>query len=126
MYLIEQSLLHLAASFVDYDLPDLLELPALYSDLFSYYLNKPCKYCRKVPKETAVCLVCGAQISYKSHSCCDLMREFNKRHVNECGAGTCVLISINSTLVFVVRVKRCASWASLYLDEHGEEDRDLK
>ena len=43
-----------------------------------------------------------------------------------CGAGTLVILNINSTYVFIVRGKRCAPWASLYLDEHGEEDRDIR
>ncbi len=54
------------------------------------------------------------------------MKEFNKKHLNFCGAQTLVLLNINSTYVFVIRGKRCAPWASLYLDDHGEEDRDLR
>jgi hypothetical protein len=54
------------------------------------------------------------------------MKDFNKKHLNFCGAQTLVLLNINSTYVFVIRGKRCAPWASLYLDEHGEEDRDLR
>lgn len=54
------------------------------------------------------------------------MKDFNKKHLNTCGAGTLVILNINSTYVFIVRGKRCAPWASLYLDEHGEEDRDLR
>ena len=87
---------------------------------------RQCAHCGKVPKETAVCLVCSEQISYKTHYCCETMREHNKRHVTACGSGTLILLNINSTYVFIIRGKRCAPWASLYLDEHGEEDRDLK
>lgn len=116
----------LKLSFDEYHYPQLLSLPKLYSDLFNFYHNKKCMYCNKTPKETIVCLICGAQLSYKSHFCCDRMREMNKRHVDYCGSGTLVLLNINSTYVLIVRGKRCASWVSLYLDEHGEEDRDLK
>jgi len=116
----------LSLSFDTYSPPDLLQLPHLYSDLFSYYLTKKCQFCSRVPKETGVCLMCGAQVCYKANCCCDQMRDFNKRHVSSCGAGTFILININSTYVFVIRNKRCAPWASLYLDEHGEEDRDLR
>lgn len=116
----------LSLSFDTYSPPELLQLPHLYSDLFSYYLTKKCQFCSRVPKETGVCLMCGAQVCYKANCCCDQMRDFNKRHVNACGAGTFILININSTYVFVIRGKRCAPWASLYLDEHGEEDRDLR
>lgn len=124
LFFLFKNLLNL--SFDLYNFPQLLELPKLYSDLFSYYLVKKCEFCSKVPKETAICLVCGAQLCYKSQYCCDSLKEFNKRHLNQCGAGTLVLLNINSTYVFIMRNKRCAAWASLYLDEHGEEDRDLR
>ena len=119
-----QTLINL--SFDRYHFPQLLDLPYLYADLFGYYLNKKCQFCSRVPRETAICLICGAQICYKTNYCCDSMRDFNRKHTNACGAGTLILININTTYIFIVRGKRCASWASLYLDEHGEEDRDLK
>lgn len=33
---------------------------------------------------------------------------------------------INSTIVVVIRGPRATLWGSVYLDDHGEEDRDLK
>jgi E3 ubiquitin-protein ligase UBR3 len=116
----------ISIKFDEYHFPTLLELPHLYSDLFSYYSTKKCTYCSKIPKETGICLLCGVQFCYKNHYCCDSMKEFNKKHLNFCGAQTLVLLNINSTYVFVIRGKRCAPWASLYLDDHGEEDRDLR
>ena len=116
----------ISIKFDEYHFPTLLELPHLYSDLFSYYSTKKCTYCLKIPKETGICLLCGVQFCYKNHYCCDSIKEFNKKHLNFCGAQTLVLLNINSTYVFVIRGKRCAPWASLYLDEHGEEDRDLR
>ena len=152
---VEQVSSLLSLSLCCYHAPELLQLPYLYSDLFSYYLNKKCQFCSRVPKETGICLLCGAQVCYKTNYCCDQMRDFNKKHVNACGAGTFILINVNSTYVIVIRGKRCAPWASLYLgthapkkgflfffiviysficlflffgklDEHGEEDRDLR
>lgn len=113
-------------SFNEYHFPRLLELPYQYSDLFGYYSLKTCMFCNRTPKETAICLLCGAHISYKTHACCDQMQQFNKGHYNTCGAGTFVLININSTSVYLWRGKKCAPWASLYLDEHGEEDPNLR
>jgi E3 ubiquitin-protein ligase UBR3 len=113
-------------SFDSYKYPDLLELPRLYSDLFNYYSSKKCEFCDKMPKETVVCLLCGARVCYKSHYCCEMMRNFCRHHLTSCGANSLPLININTTVVFVVRGKRCAPWASLYLDEHGEEDQNLR
>lgn len=33
---------------------------------------------------------------------------------------------VNSSIVVVIRGPRATLWGSVYLDEHGEEDRDLK
>ncbi len=65
-------------------------------------------------------------MSYRTSCCCEQMKVLNKTHLKDCGAGTVMFININSTYVHIQRGKRYASWASLYLDEHGEEDRDLK
>ena len=78
-------------------MPQLLSLPYLYSDLFGYYSTKKCQFCCKVPKETGICLLCGVQICYRTHFCCESMKDFNKKHLNTCGAGTLVILNINST-----------------------------
>lgn len=111
---------------ISYKGPNLFELPDLYSELFSYYSQKKCNFCFKVLKEPAVCLVCGEHMCFKASNCCDSMKKLNQDHSLNCGAGVIILLNINSTYVYIQRVKRCAAWASLYLDEHGEEDRDLK
>ena len=33
---------------------------------------------------------------------------------------------MNSSIIAVIRGPRATLWGSVYLDEHGEEDRDLK
>jgi len=37
-----------------------------------------------------------------------------------------VILDINASIVAIIRGKRATLWGSVYLDEHGEEDRDLK
>ena len=48
------------------------------------------------------------------------------QHSVACGAGTGVFLIVNSSVIIVVRGSRAAIWGSVYLDQHGEEDRDLK
>jgi E3 ubiquitin-protein ligase UBR3 len=43
-----------------------------------------------------------------------------------CGAGTGLFLIVNSSVIVVVRGARATLWGSVYLDEYGEEDRDLK
>lgn len=48
------------------------------------------------------------------------------QHAKKCGSGTSVILDINASIVAIIRGKRATLWGSVYLDEHGEEDRDLK
>ncbi|KAH3873595.1 hypothetical protein DPMN_036889 [Dreissena polymorpha] len=48
------------------------------------------------------------------------------QHSVECGAGTGIFLLINSSIIVVIRGPRAALWGSVYLDEYGEEDKDLK
>lgn len=48
------------------------------------------------------------------------------QHTTECSRSVGLVLQVSSTAVLVVSGRRYAYWGSLYLDEHGEEDRDLK
>lgn len=52
-----------------WDLPHLLQLPENYNTVFQYYHRKSCFICSKVPKDPAVCLVCGAFVCLKGLCC---------------------------------------------------------
>jgi hypothetical protein len=47
-------------------------------------------------------------------------------HSIQCGAGTGMFLLVNSSTVVVIRGPRATLWGSIYLDDHGEEDRELK
>ncbi|XP_013419454.1 E3 ubiquitin-protein ligase UBR3-like [Lingula anatina] len=106
--------------------PRLLSLPREYDKIFQYYRKKPCHTCTRVPKEPAVCLICGQFLCFKE-SCCrqDQIHEC-VQHSIHCGAGTGLFLSVNSSVIVVVRGPRATLWGSVYLDEYGEEDRELK
>ncbi len=48
------------------------------------------------------------------------------QHAAKCGDGASIFLSVHSTLVLIVDDRRGAVWGSVYLDSHGEEDRNLK
>lgn len=63
-------------------MPRLLQLPENYNTIFQYYHRKTCTVCTKVPKDPAVCLVCGTFVCLKGLCCkqqsyceCVLVRE---------------------------------------------------
>ena len=47
-------------------------------------------------------------------------------HSQECGGGTGIFLSVNSSTIIVVRGKRACVWGFVFLDIFGEEDKDLK
>ncbi|KAG5830222.1 hypothetical protein ANANG_G00307840, partial [Anguilla anguilla] len=49
--------------------PHLLQLPENYNAIFQYYHRKSCTACSKVPKDPAVCLVCGTFVCLKGLCC---------------------------------------------------------
>lgn len=52
--------------------------------------------------------------------CCDL------QHSQHCGAATGIFLLINASVIIIIRGHRFCLWGSVYLDAHGEEDRDLR
>ncbi|KAM3852010.1 E3 ubiquitin-protein ligase UBR3 isoform 2-T2 [Vipera latastei] len=109
-----------------WDLPHLLQLPENYNTVFQYYHRKTCFICSKVPKDPAVCLVCGAFVCLKGLCCkrqsfCECVL-----HSQNCGAGTGIFLLINASVIIIIRGHRFCLWGSVYLDAHGEEDRDLR
>ena len=48
------------------------------------------------------------------------------QHSVDCGGGTGIFLIVNSSMIVIVRGTRAAYWGSVYLDEHGEEDKELK
>ncbi|EPQ05217.1 Testis-specific protein 10 protein [Myotis brandtii] len=43
-----------------------------------------------------------------------------------CGAGTGIFLLVNASVIIIIRGHRFCLWGSVYLDAHGEEDRDLR
>ncbi|MED6289456.1 E3 ubiquitin-protein ligase ubr3 [Characodon lateralis] len=106
--------------------PRLLRLPDNYNIIFQYYHRKACTACKKVPKDPALCLVCGAFVCLKGVCCkhqgtCECVL-----HSQHCGAATGIFLLINASVIIIIRGHRFCLWGSVYLDAHGEEDRDLR
>lgn len=108
--------------------PRLMDLPEAYDIIFQYYHRKQCPNCNTVPKEPTICLVCGTMVCLRDLCCkhptsgvCEAIQ-----HSIDCGAGTVMYLSVNSSTIVVVRGRRACLWGSVYLDAFGEEDRELK
>ncbi|KAK0134878.1 E3 ubiquitin-protein ligase ubr3 [Merluccius polli] len=106
--------------------PRLLQLPDNYNVIFQYYHHKACTACNKLPKDPALCLVCGTFVCLKGLCCkqqgvCECVL-----HSQHCGTATGIFLLINASVIIIIRGHRFCLWGSVYLDAHGEEDRDLR
>ncbi|XP_069472278.1 E3 ubiquitin-protein ligase UBR3 isoform X2 [Ambystoma mexicanum] len=109
-----------------WDLPRLLQLPENYNTIFQYYHRKSCTVCLKIPKDPALCLVCGTFVCLKGLCCKQQSYCECVLHSQNCGAGTGIFLLINASVIIIIRGHRFCLWGSVYLDAHGEEDRDLR
>jgi len=106
--------------------PQLLTLPKLYGKLYLHYRHVKCRVCKQIPSDPALCLVCGQLVCVRSPCCHWLGTGECVKHSLKCGAGTAVYLVIMSSTVVIIRGERVYLWGSVYLDQHGEEDIDLK
>ncbi|CAF0753954.1 unnamed protein product [Didymodactylos carnosus] len=107
--------------------PRLIDLPQKYEDLYRLYSEYQCKVCSETTTQVLLCLICGGSfVKRYQPSCCDYQRNRAKQHDNDCGKPAALMLDIQSTIVHIYRPNRSGQWGSLYLDQHDEEDIDLK
>ncbi|ESO10207.1 hypothetical protein HELRODRAFT_190407 [Helobdella robusta] len=106
--------------------PSLISLPNDYDSLFQYYHKKLCESCKQKPKTPVLCLLCGKFLCYNVDCCSRSMYAEHIWHSLECGNGTALYLNIDTSLISIAKGLRNATWISVYLDKHGEEDKNLK
>ena len=107
--------------------PSLLKLPDLYQNALVQWLDKKCVKCGKVPKEPALCLVCGQLLCCAENCCKDGSGKGEcTLHARTCGARTCVFLLLRQTSILILSGSHACIYSSPYLDAHGEEDPSLK
>ena len=106
--------------------PSLIELPHLFDSLFQKYRKRKCQRCQKPPDDPTLCLVCGEFLCF--HGSCCRIDNVNEcvQHSIDCGCGTGLILVVSSSVTLVIRDERVCLWGSVYLDNFGEEDRDLR
>jgi hypothetical protein len=111
----------------------LVQLPPVFQELLEKLDGEHCHSCKRPPKRPAMCLLCS-KVFCSSRG--EIVREqgraptgclgYAKRHALSCGAGVGVFLLLKTTNVNVYRGDRVAVWGSPFLDEHGEEDAELR
>ena len=109
-------------------------MPRDFVSLTALLHLRVCASCAKPPLEPALCLLCGA-LQCAGPSCRrprvqlqagQLQEGECTRHARRCGLGVGLFALVHQNLTLLVDETRSAYHASLYLDEHGEEDRGLR
>ncbi|CAN0069625.1 unnamed protein product, partial [Scytosiphon promiscuus] len=107
---------------------DLVDLPESYTELYGLAKSPHASAAAAVgaaaglETDPAVCLVlaAGSKMSTMGHvGECTL-------HARECGSGVGVFFLVQRCVVLLIRDSRGAYYQSIYLDDHGEEDAQLK
>jgi len=107
-------------------------LPRVYQELLAKYIHgkEQCTSCKQLPKEPAICLICGDLLCY-SQELCGKHRNKNrmchaKNDSEESGDGIRIYFLLRSTQLVLIRGNRVFMGLSIYLDHHGEEDLYLR
>ena len=95
----------------------------------SSFVLQRCHRCGVIPNDPCLCLICGEYLCYKSM--CQkteeeekaeelikpfLIRTFGRqqfaacRHARRCGAGTSILLQVNTSYIVIIRGTRCCLW----------------
>ena len=101
----------------------LIELPEVYVTLLLQHQECQCALCGQVPKEPALCLVCGSLVCFKK---ADGTGECAKHAQQCCGDVGAFLVLRACAVVLLLGSGRQCVWGSLYLDAHGEKDAYLQ
>jgi hypothetical protein len=108
-------------------------LPRVYQELLAKYIHgkeEQCTSCKQLPKEPAICLICGDLLCYSQELC---GKQGNKNRMchakndsEESGDGLRIFFLLRSTQLVLIRGNREFKGLSIYLDHHGEEDLYLR
>ncbi|GAA5930684.1 hypothetical protein JCM3775_003841 [Rhodotorula graminis] len=105
---------------------ELLGLPHQLDTLVAYALETPCRRCGEVPRDAALCLLCGENLCAQSFCC--MVGENNAMHgeCNEhmwtCGGSVGIYYLVKSNVILYLHAGKGAFSTPPYLDSHGEVD----
>ncbi|CAD5211492.1 unnamed protein product [Bursaphelenchus okinawaensis] len=110
---------------------ELKEPPLNFDSLFNVYFKFKCAKCEDAPAQPFICMACGMTVCFDD--CCDVTVEGIanqisevEQHTHSCTAGVGCFLSLTSTMIVIIHGGLCNFWGSIYLDDHGEEDRNLR
>ncbi|CAH8849927.1 unnamed protein product [Trichobilharzia szidati] len=102
--------------------PRLIRTPASFDTLFNALHLVNCTSNQHRFQENILCLICGRLLC----SLCSNLATAVVEHTVLCGGFSGVVLEVNTSIVYVSLGPNICDWGSVYLDEYGEEDLELK
>ncbi|VDQ02652.1 unnamed protein product [Trichobilharzia regenti] len=102
--------------------PRLIRTPASFDTLFNALHLVNCTSSQHRFQENILCLICGRLLC----SLCSNLATAVVEHTVVCGGFSGVVLEVNTSIVYVSLGPNICDWGSVYLDEYGEEDLELK
>ncbi|BGP42337.1 E3 ubiquitin-protein ligase ubr1 [Rhodotorula kratochvilovae] len=105
---------------------ELLGLPHQLDTLAAAALEMPCQRCGDVPRDPAICLLCGEILCAQSFCCMvgekDAMHGECNEHMWTCGGSVGVYYLVKSNVILYLHADKGSFSTPPYLDSHGEVD----
>lgn len=99
----------------------LTNLPDQFHHLFHLLGKERCGECKTHKgSDLAICLLCGTAVCASATPRCHL------QHTKKCDGQNGMYLSVKRCDVMLVQESAWCFWGSLYLDDHGEEDLNLR
>ncbi|CAH8500075.1 unnamed protein product [Schistosoma turkestanicum] len=102
--------------------PRLIRTPSSFDVLFNALHLVNCSSNQHRFQENILCLICGTL----SCTLCSNLTRTIVDHSLVCGGFSGVVLEVNTSIVYVSLGTYVSDWGSVYLDEYGEEDLELK
>ncbi|CAL8088764.1 unnamed protein product [Calicophoron daubneyi] len=102
--------------------PRLIRTPYSFDTLFNALHLIGCDAVQHRFQENALCLICGRLLC----TLCTNLSTVMVEHAYSCEGFAGIILEINTSIVYVSLGSSVCDWGSIYLDDYGEEDLELK
>ncbi|KAL9652603.1 hypothetical protein ABK040_015566 [Willaertia magna] len=105
-----------------------VKLPQRYEDIFLKYHNMQCPTCGKKLETPVMCLITGEMVWLRKCTSCEKHYTKGKltRYIQEKLSNCGLFLVVPWSCLLLMREGRNSFLSSVYLDEHGEEDFELR
>ncbi len=98
----------------------LIPLADTFDQLQAAYVDTPCKECKRVVRDSAVCLLCGELLCVAKACCIKQDKGELSYHATVCQAGSGMFLRLYNNRVILVDGGQACTYPSPYVNKYGE------